>query len=61
VTRLDLVGTNSSSYGPTSPQEKRTKRLRYRINPPTRESFNLFQRSIWRIQRLILGDNGRIR
>ena len=61
MTRLDLVSVNSSSYGPTSPHEKRMKRLRYRFNPPARENFNWFQRSIWRIQRLILGDNGRNR
>jgi hypothetical protein len=47
----------SASYGPTSLREKRLGRLRYRFHPPIPRHFNFFQRCIWRVQRLILGNN----
>jgi hypothetical protein len=47
----------SASYGPTSSREKKLGRLRYRFHPPIPRHFNFFQRCIWRVQRLILGNN----
>lgn len=59
--RFELVNYGSASYGPSSSREKGRARLRYRFRPPVRRHFNPLQRCIWRVQRLLLGDNRRNR
>ena len=44
---------------PVSKREQRLRHLRYRFRPPVRPEFNRLQRAIWRLQRLLLGDNNR--
>lgn len=44
-------------YGPLTDRERFKKRLRDRFLPPRNPHFNRFQRVIWRLQRLVLGDN----
>ena len=44
---------------PVSKWEQRLRRLRYRLRPPIRPGLNRLQRAIWRLQRLLLGDNNR--
>ncbi|MHB8334651.1 MAG: hypothetical protein ACYDEH_07110 [Acidimicrobiales bacterium] len=47
--------------GPQSRRSRRRARLRYRFAPPRNAQLNLAQRLIWRVQRLVLGDNRRRR
>jgi hypothetical protein len=42
--------------GPLSKREIRRQRLSYRFNPPIPPHLNRFQRTLWRLQRLFLGD-----
>ena len=42
---------------PVSKREQRLRRLRYRFGPPVRPELNRLQRTIWRLERLLLGDN----
>jgi hypothetical protein len=51
--------SGSMVYGTRSGPERRRHRLRYRFKPPIPLHLqNRFQRAIWRLQRLVLGDNG---
>ena len=54
-----LGSMNSATYGPTSKRQRRRQRLSYRLRPPRPTHFNRFQRTVWRLQRLVLGDTSR--
>ena len=43
----------------SGPQSHRRARLRYRFAPPRNAHLNLAQRLVWRVQRLVLGDDRR--
>ena len=43
-------------YGPLSKRDRRRQRLSYRFTPPIPAHFNCLQRTIRRVQRLLLGD-----
>jgi len=47
---------NWRPYGPLSKREIRCRRLSYRFSPPIPARLNRFQRMLWRLQRLFLGD-----
>jgi hypothetical protein len=55
-----MMEWNESTYGSFEERERRGQRVTYRLRPPPPPPwFNRFQRIIWRVQRLVLGDNHR--